>query len=466
MGWHSLRIRLTLWYSLALALGLLALAGSVWGLLRYRLEQDVEQSTTARLESLRQFLDAELLAADFADEWEEYARAIPQGTLVEILTDTGQRLAWHPGILSMPLQGRDQSFSWQGQRYLLRTATVFVRGRRYELRAAESLRLAEELSLRLLWLFGAVSPFVLLLAGTGGYWLSRRALAPVAALTQHAASLSVENLSLRLPVAPTGDELQGLAETYNHMLDRLERAVARLSQFTADASHELRTPLALIRTTAELALRRERSVDTYRIALQSILRETERTTQLVEDLLALARADAGYGTLSLTHMDLQDVIADVGSHYAELALAQQVKLVLPLRASTAAVNGNAAALRRVLLILLDNALKYTPPGGRIVLTLEQDAGNIALSVADTGVGIAADVLPHVFERFYRADPSRHPATGGHGLGLSIAQWIVQNHHATFSVESAIGQGSVFRIVFPAPQDASTGVLPHSLLSRK
>jgi two-component system heavy metal sensor histidine kinase CusS len=454
---RSVRVSLALWFTLALAGGLLLFAAGVWMLLRYSLVQDLEQSTAARLESVSRFLDAEWNAPDFDDEWREYAQAIPSGVLVAIRDRAGHEVAVHPPALS-GYKTDSGNTTWRGERYFWRTDEHTAGTQSYVVTVASSLTLAEALSSRLLWLFAAASPVILVLAGIGGYWMSRRALVPVARLTQQAETLSLDNLSLRLEVVPTGDELQALAETWNRMLGRLQSAVSRLSEFTADASHELRTPLALIRTTAELALRRPRSAEEYRSALETIARESERTTQVIEDLLALARADAGRGALPLVPLDFTDAIADIGSEYRNIASLHNIEFRLHSTAGLM-VNGNRAALRRIAAILLDNAFKYTPPGGTVTVSIAQDASRAVLEVSDTGVGIPADVLPRIFERFYRADPARNYATGGHGLGLSIAEWIARAHQGVITVASEPGRGSTFRFTLPLLRMDSSGDNP-------
>ena len=292
------------------------------------------------------------------------------------------------------------------------------------------------------------TPVVLVLAWLGGYWISRRALAPVDEITREARVIGIQNLSQRLAVPASGDEIQRLSETWNGMLARLEGAVKRLSQFTADASHELRTPIALIRTTAELTLRRERSPETYREALRQVVLESERTARLVEDLLLLARADAGLPSLPLERLELTPLVRDVCQQGQVLAEARQLDISTEIPDEPVYVDANDPALRRMLLLLLDNAVKYTPAGGRITLSVDHGPAGATVAVRDTGIGIPETALPHVFERFYRVDESRNRDAGGTGLGLSIAKWIAERHHASLEAESVLGQGSVFRIRFP------------------
>jgi heavy metal sensor kinase len=282
----------------------------------------------------------------------------------------------------------------------------------------------------------------------GGYWISRRALKPVDAITRAAQSIGIENLSQRLQVPESGDELTRLSQTWNGMLDRLETAVKRLSQFTADASHELRTPIALIRATAELTLRRQRSTETYREALRHIMDDADRTARLIEDLLLLARADAGLPALALDRVELTPLVRDVCEQGQILAQERQLEISTEAPEQPVYVDANDPALRRLLLLLVDNAVKYTPAGGHITVSVAHDSAGPTVTVRDTGIGIPDAALPHVFERFYRVDESRNREAGGAGLGLSIAQWIAERHHARLEAESVVGRGSAFRVRFP------------------
>jgi signal transduction histidine kinase len=249
-------------------------------------------------------------------------------------------------------------------------------------------------------------------------------------------------------VPHTGDELQRLSETLNGMLARLEQAFRRITQFTADASHELRTPVALMRTRAEVALRRRRSEGEYRETLRQILEDLQRTSSLIENLMLLARADSGTGALQRTPIDMVECLGEACREGRTLGETKQVSFLEELPESPVWVQGDSNSLRRLFLILLDNAVKYTPPQGRITVSLRLSNGCAVTEVRDTGIGIGADDLPHVFERFFRADQARSRATGGAGLGLSIGQWIAQAHWGTIRVLSEPGEGSVFQVQIP------------------
>jgi heavy metal sensor kinase len=296
-----------------------------------------------------------------------------------------------------------------------------------------------------------LAPMLLLTAAGGGYWLSRKALSPVDALVQTAQNISGSNLGDRLEKLTTGDELQRLSDTLNRMLDRIEDAFRRVTQFTADASHELRTPISLIRAEAEIALRKSRSEEQYEEALRHILLEAERTSSLVEKLLSLARADCGRESLSMQPLDLRRMMTEVGAEWRPLLSLRSLEFRLRTTDQELMILGDATALRRVWAILLDNAAKFTLPPGAVELSLEERDGRARISVRDTGIGIAGDDQSKIFARFYRADKARSREFGGAGLGLAIAQWIVRQHGGSIEVRSSLGKGSVFHVELPLPQ---------------
>jgi len=284
----------------------------------------------------------------------------------------------------------------------------------------------------------------LIVACLGGYWLSSRALRPVDEITTVARSIGVQNLSQRIAVPRTGDELARMAQTWNDVLERLDVAVQRIRQFTSDASHELRTPLALIRATAELALRRERDPEGYRNSLRQIEHEAEHMTALTESLLTLARADSDGLGMTMQSTDLSELIHSAVQQYAALAIEKGVTLRAAATQPPVRAAADASGIRRILSILVDNALKHTPAGGTVTVSAAAGAARVTLTVEDTGEGIPAAALPHIFERFYRADPARGSGSG-FGLGLSIAQAIAQAHGSAIAVSSTPGAGARFSL---------------------
>ena len=278
----------------------------------------------------------------------------------------------------------------------------------------------------------------------GGYWLSSRALRPVDEITSVARSIGVQNLSQRVAVPHTGDEIERMAQTWNEVLDRLETSVKRIRQFTSDASHELRTPLALIRATAELALRRDRDPAGYCASLRQIEQDAARMTELTESLLTLARADADALEMTLRPTDLNELTRSVVEQSGAAAADAGIALHAITPEHPVEAPADALGIRRILLILVDNALKHTPAGGAVSVSVADHGREVAVSVEDTGAGIPVEALPHIFERFYRADPAR--GSSGFGLGLSIAQAIAHGHGTAIEVASQSGSGSRFCIL--------------------
>ena len=294
-------------------------------------------------------------------------------------------------------------------------------------------------------------PLLVVLASFLGYWLSGRSLAPLNRIIDTAESIGAQNLSKRLEVPHAQDELQRLTVTLNAMLDRIQASFNKITQFTADASHDLRTPVAVIRTSAELALRKQRTQLEYREAMHQILSASIETSELLENLLSLARADAGVLALELHPLELGEHVRKVQERAVLLSADKALDIKLQAPPDPVWVKADALSLDRLLLILVDNAIKYTPRGGRCEIALSQDQGNARITVSDSGIGIGKEDLQHVFDRFYRADRARSRNIRGAGLGLAIARWITDLHGGNIVVESTPGAGSTFRISLPVAQ---------------
>lgn len=314
--------------------------------------------------------------------------------------------------------------------------------------AAESRReLIDQMSaLRRIFLLSL--PAMLLMAGFAGYLLARKSLAPIAEMTAQAERISAENLHERLPVKNKNDELDRLALVFNDLLARIKSSFDGLRQFTADASHELRTPLAIIRGEADVALSQERAPGEYRETLAIIQDEARLLSDIVEDMLALARADAGQRRLKLEEFYFNDLTEECVHSARALALNKDLSLDFE-SSDEGAFRGDEDLLRRMVINLLDNAIKYTPEGGSISVKLWREDGRINLRVTDNGIGIPAESAARVFERFYRVDKARSRAEGGSGLGLPIVKWIAEAHHGSVSLESALERGSSFTVSLPA-----------------
>src|SRR5258707_930706 len=292
-------------------------------------------------------------------------------------------------------------------------------------------------------------PLLVLLASLFGYWLSAKSLAPVDRIIRTAEQIGVDDLSRRLDVPAPRDELRRLTETLNAMLGRIETSFRRITQFTADASHDLRTPVAVIRTSAELSLRRPRTTADYRETLQKILQTSIETSELLENLLTLARADAGAIGMEMHPLDLGQHVRKAQERARILSSDKQLELSLRVPGSPVWVRADAVAIDRLLLILVDNAVKYTPPGGKCEIELLCQSGHAEITVRDTGLGISENDLSSIFERFTRVNRARSRDIPGSGLGLAIARWITDMHGGTISAASHIGSGSALQVRLPA-----------------
>ncbi|HEX6998467.1 MAG TPA: ATP-binding protein [Gammaproteobacteria bacterium] len=452
---RSIGARLTLQYAAVFAVALLLLGGGIWITMTHSLYHAIDESLRDRVEGVRRFIADHRTRLDLPEVKEEF-RA--HGDLFQVL-DRGAGAWLHraDGLRDAPAPALDAVggvprfdnvvVGEEPMRFI--SQDVGIDGHVYAVQAAAPLRDLREGLRNASWVLVPLFPLVLLAASAAGYWMSRRALAPVDEITAAAREITAANLSRRLAVPATGDELERLSRTLNEMIERLERSFRRIAQFTADASHELRTPLAVMRTTAEVALRGPEPPTEQRAALEDILVELERTSQLVENLLLLARADAGQERLlEKRPVDLAAAIAEAVAQAQVLARAQRVALEARLPERPLIVRGDAHALRRLFLILLDNAVKYTPAGGRVDVALAERGGQAVAAVRDTGIGIPPAHLPHIFERFYRVDPARSRRQGGAGLGLAIGCWIAAAHGGAITATSEPQQGSEFTVSLP------------------
>lgn len=458
----SIGMRLTLWYLAIFALGQILFGAGMWFILRNNLYDIVDDGVENQADDVKSLLQAQGKDAPI----EKLRQAVDEeyaighaGDYIQILDEKGDViyrssfLAGHQSALLPPDQvkrpvSRTRRIDHRPFRFLFERLNIDGRIFIIEMGAPadDALDTLHEFRSYLFWF----APLLLLIAAAVGYWMSRKALSPVDELVRTARDVSGTNLKSRLQTLETGDELQRLSDTLNAMLDRIEASFQRVTQFTADASHELRTPVSLIRTEAELALRRSRGEAEYQEALRHILAEAERTSSLIEQLLSLARADSGRESVQLTPVNLSPILKSIVEGWKQVASIRGLQFSANIANHDAFVMADETWLRRLIEILLDNAFKYTPSSGSVQLQLERknEDRNVLVTVKDSGVGIAQEEHAKIFERFYRVDKARSRAEGGTGLGLSIAQWIVTQHHGTISVDSAPGQGAIFRVQLP------------------
>jgi heavy metal sensor kinase len=288
------------------------------------------------------------------------------------------------------------------------------------------------------------------LALAGGWFLTTRALAPIDRISRVAAAVSASNLGQRIDRSQMETELGRLAGTLNDAFDRLQAAFEQQTRFTTDASHELRTPLSVVANQAELALRRERQPEEYRDALQAVLQAARRMRSIVEDLLTLARADAGELSLRQDPLDF----AALARETAELLAgeAERMGIVVELDLHEVGLRGDRSRLQEMVTNLLANAIRYNRKGGRVTLRLRSETGRAHLDVSDTGIGIPLEEQALVFNRFHRVDKARSREAGGSGLGLAISRWIAEAHGGRILLESEPGVGTTFRVELPADDD--------------
>jgi signal transduction histidine kinase len=458
---NSIRTRLTAWYLAVLAAGLIILAASSWYGMRAIVIRDVDGELLDRIHNVEKLLAQPDTSPDLSEPGAALRERFSLAAAADLVQVSDDQGGWlyrspaleHNGVGLRPLTqlGPEPVFELldvAGETTRFATIKLSVRGHLWIVQVGESIQeltvALDQFGRLLRWLI----PGLLAFAGAGGYWISRRALQPVDRITAAAESISIDNLGGQLSVPRSGDELQRLSETLNRMLARLNESVQRISQFTADASHELRAPLSIIRATAELAVQGQRSSTESREDMMIILAEAERVTRLIDSLLLLARADAGEDGLQRELTDLPTVLRQA----VEQCRAQADKKKLNLRTSggeePVAVMADADAMRRLFVIVIDNAVKYTPDGGQIDVRLAAGAEEAIVSVTDTGIGIADKDLPHIFDRFWRADKVRSRGMGGAGLGLSIARWISDRHGWSIHARPMPGAGTEFTVTIP------------------
>jgi heavy metal sensor kinase len=470
----SLRARLTLWYTALLGLPLILFAIGSYLLFARSLQQrtdrfigdaltafsreltaerrtalGVEQAMRSTLDEV-QFRDLDIAILDTAGRAVAMTALPDSGEGARVVAALAGRDLSAPLALTLP--GRDGS-------YRVNARPLAVGGQRFSLTGTYSLHDIEELLAQVRRMFLVAIPLLVLCAATGGSFLAKRSLAPVASMAAQAAAIGASNLGERLPVEG-GDELVGLARVLNDLLDRLEGAFAQQRRFVADASHELRTPTAILRTEADITLAREhRSEDEYRASLGVMQDAGRRLTRIVDDLFLLARADSGHLQTQREPLYLEDVVDEAVRAMRSVADRRGVGIELTALVE-APSRGDADLLGRLLLNLLDNAIKYSPRGGRVEVGMTRADGNCEVVVTDQGAGIPPDARERVFERFFRVDAARSrsedSATSGAGLGLAIARRIAELHGGRLDLAESRPGRTVLRLTLPVVPGPSEG----------
>jgi heavy metal sensor kinase len=456
---HSIKFRFTIWYLLVLAVLLSALSAGVYFYLSRSLYGNLDDSLELRSTQLRSI--PAILESIRQGEFQEEL-----GEIVILYFYSGDQLVEvSPRGISIPLSHELISQAIAGTS--LFTTIQTAEGERLRLLAvpinisimgpppgiqpaalviARSTKQIDQALAGLVRTLIIAVPLALALAAAGGIFLARRALKPVDKIAQTAREIGESDLSQRINVN-TKDELGRLAATLNAMIGRLEKAFQRQKQFTSDASHELRTPLAVIEAESTLALEKERPSNDYRQSLELISQESKQMSSLIDQLLTLARADAGKEQWNFTEVNLGTLITNLSTDVEVLCQEKGLSFQLG-EIQDLVVKGDEARLRELFMNLLDNAIRYTPAPGTVSVSLRQEGQMVIVDITDTGVGIPAEDIPFIFERFYRVGKSRSRAEGGTGLGLAICKHIAEAHGGKIEVESQVGAGSIFAVWLP------------------
>jgi heavy metal sensor kinase len=472
----SVRVRLTLWYSAVLALVLLALAGALYLLLTRNAVQATDSNLSELADAFLTTVDAELESdtslpgllqaaqeaiAEHRFRDDAFVVLDPDGKIVitsedatvgggprrefprEVFTsESFQKLASPAG------QGTHTFGNVEGEEdgYRGVVRSFAVGSREFTLVVLQSLHRQQEVFEGIVGTFAVVIPFAVVLATAGGYFLAKKSLAPVVAMSTQAGKISASNLHDRLKIRNESDELGHLAKSFNELLDRLDTSFEQQHRFMADASHELRTPVAILQGEAEVSLSRAaRSQQEYRESLGIVRAEAGRLSQIVEDLFTLARADAGQHPLVKREFYLDELVTEAAHSARALAMEKEIALVCETP-EECLFFGDEGLLRRMMMNLIGNAIKYTPRGGTVGITCRAAGERYVLTVSDSGPGIPNELQARIFDRFFRVDSARSREDGdkgGAGLGLSIARWIAEAHGGSLELVSAGAKGSVF-----------------------
>lgn len=453
---RTLRFRLTFWHTIAI---LLLVSGALWGVreqLRWALLNELdaqlaEDANEVKLNLESYWPDGDRLKKELGPLVTSHSG---RGWYVRVFSTTGELLWSSDGAPSLNAPkvkaARSISYNWKNYRLFERPLEAGKRIPAFIVRVGVQRDPVDDDVWRLTEMMLTAFALILVAAPLIGYWLAGRAIRPLATILHTTARLHPDNFNERLPLRGSGDELDQLSATMNGMLDRLAVHLEQQRTFVANAAHELRSPLTAMRTALEVTLDRERTSAEYRELLADLIEECTSLGSLINHLLLLAEGDAG-----LLHAEGEVQLDELVQRAVDMfqGIAEQRNVSLHVKApQPITIPGNRVHLREVIHNLVDNALKFTPEGGRVSLELSAASGSsqVQLRVCDTGMGIPAEDLPKVFERFYRADKSRQRdrSTGGNGLGLSICQAIVRSYGGQISIESTLGKGTTVTVTLP------------------
>jgi len=466
MGFNSIRTRLTAWYVVLLGIILILFSGFLYYFLSKRLHESIDnslkvsatvvaQSATMKfdqppLPGLERFFEQFLGYNNLNKFYRIYDGSGNVGSRSKNIDASKFPLTQTAYADALKGQTSYETFKIDGVHPVRVITMPVLRGGNLAnlVQVGTSLESVQETLKNLKIILFTTVPFVLLVATLFGRFMARRALKPVIRIIQTAREVGKgADLSKRIPVSEVQDEIGQLATTFNNMMDRLESSFAQIRQFSSDASHELRTPLTVLQGQNELVLNKERAVSEYQEVISSNLEEINYMSKVLEDLFTLSRSDENQIQLECKPMDLRDIIDEVFKHAEALANEKDIKIAVAFL-EPVQINGDAVRLRQMVWNILHNAIKYTPPGGQIKISLEDQGDSAFFTVQDSGIGISEEDLPKIFNRFFRVDKARSRKEGGSGLGLSITRHIVEAHKGSIDVESKLGVGTKFKIRLP------------------
>jgi len=462
----SLRVRLTIWYSLVFSAALFSLGfASLW-MVHHAIDSLENNELQQRVRSVRRFLEVRPATEDPARLREAISADynVSHGNKwLQIVDEHGnwvyrsQHVAAAYPSLVLPMQAPATGtyFTYTAESIHVRglIEPITVHGIRYTVQTGLTL----DRTLAILSSFGIqlslLTVLGLVLSSLAGYFMSRKALTPIAAIAAEAQRINDKNLNSRLPTLETQDELAALSNTLNQMLGRIEAGYQSVRSFTANAAHELRTPVALLRAETEVALAFPRDAGYYRNTCEHVFGTSVQMTRLIDQLLALARADAGIEVLHLESVNLPDLLEEIADEWSQRFAEDGIQFRFQVEISELWIQADFLALKRLLHILLENAWRYTPSGQSVTLALstgapDEDRSSAQIRVIDTGIGIAPKDHGKIFERFCRVARPLHGNFSGSGLGLVLGQWIAVRHHSTIELQSSPGEGSCFSLRLP------------------
>ncbi|MBE0575453.1 MAG: heavy metal sensor histidine kinase [Desulfuromonadales bacterium] len=464
---RSIKVRLTFWYAMTLAVILAVSALFSYHYFSHNLGKQVDRQVREIARTLEQHRIEEHRGSNILESCEHLQDMAHNynWTAFLVLRDASLQVV----CATDNLGGRELPFgpiARQQVRWLnehMETLELEAGGRLRLLsfplvsseRLAGVIQVAQELGplqetieeLRLIYL--VVGPFAIFWLCLGCWLLAERTIAPIIEVTDAAQGITADNLSRRLPSGNYQDELAQMVACLNQMLDRLEKSFRRIRQFSGDASHELRTPLTILRGETEVTLRWAKTPDEFRDMLRSNMEEIDRMERIIESLLTLAKSEVGELTLEMKELSLSDLVQELYLQSSLLCETKNIKVQLLLEVDQEIrIRGDELRLRQMFLNLISNGIKYTPENGHLEITLAMGNGYACVDITDSGIGIPAEHLPHIFDRFYRVDKARNRMDGGTGLGLAIVKWIAEAHGGSIKVASEINKGSTFSVCLP------------------